>query len=232
MMKFRKPESGTSLLKIDGDMLRGKVVKRLNRFAVSVETEMGEILCHLHDPGRLKELIFPGSDVIIRRKEGEKTSYSITYAVISDELVLIDKRFDNKIAENFMEMPFFREVSYRDSRFDFSKDSNFVEVKGCSMKVNSNTVVFPDAPSKRASKHISQLTEMKKEGKSPGIIFLIFREADFFYPNFLTDSEFSKNFFSAVNAGMDMLFPVLKIKQNSVILSKYASVGKNPFTVK
>lgn len=228
-MKFIKPESGTQLLKIEGQMYSGKVVKRLNRFSVIVNTEMGDILCHLHDPGRLKELIFHGSDVIIRKKEGPKTSYSVTFAVVSNELVLIDKRFDNKIAENFLEIPFLKEVQYKDSRFDFSKDNDFVEVKGCSMKINRDTVVFPDAPSERASKHLRELITLKLEGKNPGIIFLIFSEADFFYPNFITDRKFSENFFSAMDAGIDMLFPVIKIKQNVATLHKYASIGKNPF---
>jgi sugar fermentation stimulation protein A len=37
------------------------VVKRLNRFLVEINDENGKSLCHLHDPGRLEELIFNGS---------------------------------------------------------------------------------------------------------------------------------------------------------------------------
>ncbi|HHY75870.1 MAG TPA: DNA/RNA nuclease SfsA [Firmicutes bacterium] len=48
----------------------GLVVRRLNRFVAVVMLDGREVLCHVADSGRLKELIFPGNRVMVRPVAG------------------------------------------------------------------------------------------------------------------------------------------------------------------
>lgn len=57
------------------------------------------------------------------------------------------------------------ETKYGNSRFDFYIETPdkkiFMEVKGVTLEEN-NCVMFPDAPSERALKHVEELTEAKR----------------------------------------------------------------------
>lgn len=75
--------------------------------------------CHLHDPGRLKELIYLGDIVLIRDTRGEKTNCSITAAYANGTYVIIDSRLHNKIASKFLPSNSRREIRIGDSKIDF-----------------------------------------------------------------------------------------------------------------
>lgn len=50
-----------------GDLVPGTVVARPNRFTVVVDMNGLEVRAHMADPGRLRELIFPGSSIMVRK---------------------------------------------------------------------------------------------------------------------------------------------------------------------
>lgn len=228
MSLFRYPEIGEEVLKIRERMIPATVIKRKNRFLVQVKMDGRELDVHLHDPGRLRELIYPGSEVLIRKTHGDRTNYSITAAMKNDETIIIDTRFHNQIGEKFISEPTGREVKYEDSRFDFSIENGFVEIKGCTMQMD-NYVIFPDAPSVRGAKHLMELTYLKKEGRDTGVVFLLFRgRADYFYPNKITDQKFSTAFFEAYSGGVEMIFPRFIMEGSSIIFNGVASLGRDP----
>ncbi|MHB1440088.1 MAG: DNA/RNA nuclease SfsA [Cuniculiplasma sp.] len=228
-MKVKDLAIGHEIMKITPESTDAIVVERINRFLVDVNLD-GEIVhVHLHDPGRLRELIYPGSKVRIRRTEGKKTAFSITSCVMNGEEILLDTRFHNKIAESLLDVQFRREVTHGDSRYDFATENGFLEVKGCSMKVQ-NYVIFPDAPTVRGVKHLSNLTRMKGEGMDTGIMFLIFRkDAQYFYPNGMTDPDFRDAFLNARAKGVRFYFPKFSLKRDTIFFDGYVSQGKDPF---
>jgi sugar fermentation stimulation protein A len=111
---------------IDGPKLRGDFVSRPNRFLVLVRIDHNVTPCYLPDPGRLKELLQPGVELLVRRPStgvlsgksqrgingrGEpeakrelskrKTEYDV-YAVIlkdgeTERLVSVDSRLPNRL---------------------------------------------------------------------------------------------------------------------------------------
>lgn len=225
---FRYPEVGEEVLKIKERMIPAVVVKRMNRFLVQVKIEGRDADVHLHDPGRLKELIYPGADVLIRKTHGDRTNYSITAALKNNETILVDTRFHNQIGEMFIEEPTGREVKYEDSRFDFSVMDGFVEIKGCTMQIH-DYVIFPDAPSIRGTKHLMELSHLKRSGRNAGVIFLLFRgKADYFYPNKITDQKFAAAFFEALSSGVEICFPRFIMEETSIIYNGTASLGRDP----
>ncbi|EQB69171.1 MAG: sugar fermentation stimulation protein SfsA [Cuniculiplasma sp. C_DKE] len=228
-MEFRKIEYGHRVMKIDSELTEATVIERKNRFLVEVESSGRTLNVHLHDPGRLKELIFPGSKVNIRKSKGEKTSFSITSVIHNGEEILIDTRFHNRIAEIFINGSFRREVTHGDSRYDFGIEDGYVEVKGCSMQLGEY-VIFPDAPTSRGAKHIRNLTKMRNEGMDTNLIFLLFRRnTKYFYPNIATDPIFAEAFFKAVSSGVGMIFPRFSMKGDSIFFDGMNTIGENPF---
>lgn len=134
----------TSLLKITTDA-EGIILSRPNRFLAIVDIpklDLGDVNVHVHDPGRLKELLFPGNKVLLRwaEKEGRKTKWDVIAAwwpgepdtgstEPSGQWVLIHSGYHSAIAEAILTDPELspfgtlvshrREVKVGKSRMDF-----------------------------------------------------------------------------------------------------------------
>ena len=114
-----------------------------------------------------------------------------------------------------------------DSRFDFLleqfKNKMILEVKSVYL-VKNNISLFPDAITKRGTKHLKHLMELKDRGYYTSILFVIQRkDAKSFMPNYECDPIFSKNLELAYKKGV--LINVIKIE---VLPSKLSNLGKIP----
>ncbi len=187
--------------------------KRLNRFVV--ETESGR-RCHLHDPGRLEELLYPGAPLyMVEKSRGLKCE--IYYTRKNDEYVLINSKIHSDIAENIINSDLFKdfkiirkEVKVKKSRIDFLLEHKnrefYLEVKGCTLTKNG-VALFPDAPTERGRRHVEELENLIEKGYEGGVMFLVFRKSEYFSPNWETDPEFSEALKRAYNKGLK-IFPV------------------------
>ena len=153
---MNSPSIGELVIPFDFESFEGVVLQRPNRFVVSVARAGSSLECHLHDPGRLKELIYPGNSVLFRKTTGVRTSFSITAARKGADWILTDSRFHNAIAKRFLSGDARAEVRLGKSRIDFLEGDRYVEVKGCSLETGG-TAMFPDAPSVRATRHLKEL---------------------------------------------------------------------------
>jgi sugar fermentation stimulation protein len=191
---FSDPEIGATVLELQSKMFEARVVERINRFLVKVSTPGDEILCHLHDPGRLKELIFRGNAVLIRESQGNKTHYSITAASQDGEWVLTDTRFHSSIAKKFLPENALQEVRVGKHRLDFLSGQTYIEVKGCTLMVD-HVAMFPDAPTARGVEHLKLLRNLVNSGYGAELIVLVLRTgARCFLPNKETDPGFHSEF--------------------------------------
>ncbi len=218
MSLFRFPPPCTPLMTFTEDLVEGIVMERVNRFLAKVKVD-GDILpVHVHDPGRIRELIYPGSRALIRKSNGIKTSHSLTAAITSEgEKVMLDTRFHNQMGRQFISGNPEPEKKYLESRFDFRTERGFVEIKGCSM-LSGNYAIFPDAPTLRGARHLRELSMAKSEGMDAGVIFLIGRsKAEYFYPNVSTDPSFSAEFFKAMENGVEMIFPKYQMIASEIV---------------
>ncbi len=194
------------LLKIKTDE-SGIFLERPNRFLGRVKLRNNKIVyAHIHDPGRLKELLFPGNKVFVRHATNEerKTKWDLIAASSGGRRILVNSSFHRSIAEAIIKNPSispFRavdeiraEVKNGDSRIDFLLVKNgikiWVEVKGCTL-IKGETALFPDAPTLRGRKHLLNLIASKKRGDESAVLFLLFVDAKQFSPNTETDPLFS-----------------------------------------
>ena len=188
------------------NLMKGLFVSRPNRFAGEIKYKGKKESAHIHDPGRLKELLIEGVDVLFTHSRG-KLKYYIKAVYDDDEWVLIDTALHSNIAQKVFELlPEFskvkeirREVKLGNSRIDFLLDDVPLEVKGVTL-VREGIALFPDAPTERRARHVREIIEHN------GIIFfLIFRKARCFSPNLEMDPKFSKNLSEARKKGIKIL---------------------------
>lgn len=209
-------------------LIKVKYISRPNRFTVEFKNEKNEIeLAHLHDPGRLKELLIADTDILIKyiptyKKTGRKTKYDVISAKYQGEWVLLNSSYHNQLVSEIIKGKKINEIkdfhihkpeyTYKNSRLDFllKDDMNndlYLEVKGCTL-VEEGLAKFPDAPTKRGKKHVDELIKIRKKSLNSAIIILILQNtAKFFTPNFETDKAFSDSLKEAYENDVK-IFPI------------------------
>ena len=216
---------------------KGIFLERPNRFVAQVKIDDEEVTCHVHDSGRIKELLYKGNEVGIKKVKDtakRKTQWDLICATTpeKDEEVLLNTAYHRYISENLIKdfsiSPFGKvdtikaEVKNGESRLDYllTKDGKniWVEVKGVSLSIDK-VAMFPDAPSTRACKHLKELMKIKESGDRAAILLLVFRESKSFRPKYETDPEFSKLFYEAIKAGVEVYPVQFCLKDGSIYYS-------------
>jgi sugar fermentation stimulation protein A len=216
-----------------GDLAEAEFVERVNKFLCTVVLD-GEIQeVHLHDPGRLQELLLPGSRVLLRKEDAphRKTNYDLVGVYAGKTLVSCDSRVPNTLVMKALkekaipELPEYEhivsEYTYKTSRIDFCLDQEIlIEVKGVTL-VRNGLALFPDAPTKRGKKHVEALKFALKEGFRSYIFFVIQRpDAYRFSPNADTDFAFTHTLDHAVKNGVNILVYTAEFVGNFMYLKE------------
>ncbi len=203
------------------NLIHGKFVERPNRFTVIFKIENGSTqIAHLRDPGRLKELLIPGIQLLIRKappNPKRKTKYDVIAVFNQNIWVLINSGFHSDIADELIKSDLIKEISdysiqrreytYGKSRIDFilenyNKIKMLLEVKGCTL-VENGLAKFPDAPTLRGKKHLGELSHSLDDGYEATVLFLIIREDVLeFSPNKTMDPDFSEALMKANEKGV------------------------------
>ncbi|PVU71301.1 hypothetical protein DDW08_04435 [Vulcanisaeta sp. SCGC AB-777_J10] len=134
----------------------GTFLERLNRFVGIAEINGERVRVHIHDPGRLRELLRPGVRIHAYNKVGGKTRYYLVAVDLGDELVLVNSAIHNDIVawlvSNGIVLRRYqvvrREPVFGSGRFDLllrspSGKEAFMEVKGVTL-VDNGVAKFPD----------------------------------------------------------------------------------------
>ena len=198
-------------MKYKGRIKEGVFLSRPNRFIAYVMVDGREEKCHVKNTGRCRELLVPGCKVYLEESENPNRSTRFdlvaTEKKIGDSSILInmDSQAPNSVVEEWLrkgelfgeKAEVKREVTYSDSRFDFSITDesgriSFLEVKGCTLEKNG-VVMFPDAPTERGVKHVKELIKAKKEGYGAYILILVqMCGVKYFVPNWDTHPAFGE----------------------------------------
>lgn len=200
-------------------IVKGKFVRRDNRFIAQVEINGAVETCHVKNTGRCKELLTKGAEVYLEPSTNpeRKTKFSLVTVNKRGRLVNMDSQAPNKVVEEaikegwlFDSVTYYRrEYTYGNSRFDFyierAGEKAFVEVKGVTLE-NNNVVSFPDAPSERAVKHIEELKKAVDEGYNAYVIFVVqMSDVDYFVPNYENHKAFADKLTEVSKEGVNIL---------------------------
>ncbi|HJC57785.1 MAG TPA: A/G-specific adenine glycosylase [Candidatus Eisenbergiella intestinipullorum] len=215
----------------------GIFLERPNRFVAYVLLDGKREKVHVKNTGRCRELLQEGTPVYLEPCSGasRSTAYDLVAVKKGDRIVNMDSAAPNKAAEEWLRAGGLyadvREVrpecTFGSSRFDFrlrvggpeEERTVWVEVKGVNLE-QEGTALFPDAPSRRAVKHVEELAEAKKGGDGAVLLFVVQMEGIVrFMPNVQTQPEFAAALLAAKKAGVDILAMGCRVTEDGMELS-------------
>lgn len=217
-----------------GKILPARFLSRPNRFVARVEAEGEELVCHVKNTGRCRELLVPGATVWLEESPNpsRKTKFDLIAVEKGDRLINMDAQAPNKMFGEWAAAGGFREgltllrpeTTYGSSRFDFywesSKSRGFVEVKGVTLE-EDGVVRFPDAPTLRGVKHLDELVKAHEAGYEAAVCFVIQMEnVRWFAPNDVTHPEFGQALRRAAQAGVEILAMDCAVTPQSLTMGK------------
>lgn len=199
------------------EILPAEFLSRPNRFIAHVRLGGEEVVCHVKNTGRCRELLVPGAKVWLERgtNPARKTAYDLVTVEKGSRLVNMDAQAPNKIfGEWAMNLEpgilgIRPEVTFLDSRLDFlletERGKHFVEVKGVTLERDGH-VLFPDAPTERGVRHLHTLMQAVEQGYRATAFFVV-QMADVldFSPNDDTHPAFGAALRQAAAAGVQVL---------------------------
>lgn len=216
----------------------GIFIERKNRFIAIVEVEGNEEVVHVKNTGRCQELLRKGASVYVQRANNpeRKTKWDLISVKKGRKWVNIDSQVPNDLLEewigqgNLFVSPkrMKREYRYQNSRLDFYIEEGekkiLMEVKGVTLEDNG-MVLFPDAPSQRAIRHIEDLIQAKKAGYEAYLFFVVqMKEVEFFIPNISMHPEFSEVLWKAKEAGVQICARDCRVEKDEIEIREEVEV--------
>ena len=217
--------------------------ERPNRFIAHCFLEGEEVIAHVKNTGKCKELLVPGTTVYLQHHDNpkRKTAYSLIAVKKGERLINMDSQVPNKVCiealkNGKLKLPGMGEqldlikgeYTYGNSRFDVyverGDEKAFIEVKGVTLE-EDGVVRFPDAPTERGVKHVYEMIEAVKEGYRGYILFVIQKDnVKYFEPNDTTHKAFGDALREAKKKGVEILAYDTKITKNSIVLGKEVEI--------
>ena len=212
--------------------VKAEFIERPNRFVAKVKLDGKEIYCHVKNTGRCRELLVPGTSVWLEDSENPKRKYRYSLVTVQkgERLVNMDSQAPNKAVHEWLKsgglfdnITLLRpESRYGSSRFDFYCEYEgrkaFIEVKGVTLE-NSNIVSFPDAPTERGARHVSELIECMKDGYEAYIIFVIqMKDVLYLTPNEDHDPVFASALRKAESEGVNIIAVDCRISESKMVI--------------
>jgi sugar fermentation stimulation protein A len=219
----------------------GIFISRPNRFLAKVQIAGEEVLCHVKNTGRCRELLRPGARLILQHHDNprRRTAYSVIGVYKGDVLVNMDSQAPNQVAYEWAlagadglfgeVVSVKREQTYGNSRFDLylecigetgAASRIFMEVKGVTLE-EDGVARFPDAPTERGLKHVEELVSCGKEGYGACLLFVVqMKGVVRLEPNWQTHRAFGEALLRAKSAGVRILAYDCLVTTDSLTLCK------------
>jgi len=222
------------------NVVTAQFLKRPNRFTAHVLLNGVEEIVHVKNTGRCKEILTQGTRVVLEvaQNPNRKTAYSLICGYKEDTLINIDSQIpnavvfeaiENKKIKDFLEVnKLKREVFYGNSRFDIyfetPAEKGFIEVKGVTLEEHG-TAMFPDAPTERGTKHITEMIKAVQEGYVGYVFFLIqMKGVKNFTPHEKMDKEFASALKNARKNGVKVLAYDSFVTENEITIGREVKV--------
>jgi len=171
-----------------------RFIQRPNRFLAYCQLEQtGEtVIAHVKNTGRGQEVFLPQALVALTYQASmtRKTDYDLIAVKKGERWINIDSQVPNTLAVQALQngtislpgltgnlVSLKRERRYGQSRFDIYLETDtgqraFVEVKGMTLE-NQGIGAFPDAPTLRGLKHVTELTQATVAGYRCYLLFVV-----------------------------------------------------------
>ena len=213
-------------------------LRRPNRFIAHCLLDGREVVAHVKNTGRCRELLLPGVTVYLEHSDtpGRKTAYSLIGVQKGERLINMDSQAPNKVvgealAQGTLPLDSLsgRQVTkirpeYRmgESRLDFLVETEaypvYLEVKGVTLE-EDGVVLFPDAPTQRGIKHLEELSRLAQQGEHTALVLVVQMEnVRYFTPNRKTHPQFGEALEAAAQAGVELCCCDCLVTPDSMVL--------------
>lgn len=215
------------------NMKKGYFISRPNRFIAYVEIDGVAETVHVKNTGRCAELLVPGAVVFVQDSlnPARKTRWDLIGVKKGPHMVNIDSQAPNKaVKEWLMKGEFIPDITlirpeytYGSSRIDLYVEAGerkfLIEVKGVTLE-KDGTAMFPDAPSERAVKHVTELVKAVKDGYEAYIFFVIqIKGVHSFIPNADAHPEFAEALRKAASENVRILAYDCNVTEDSLTIA-------------
>ena len=174
------------------NLIIGKFISRINRFTVEFMDEEGKLnIAHLHDPGRLTELLIKNVNILVKyvptyKKTNRKTKYDVIAIEYNNNFVLLNSGYHNQLVNEIIDD---KTIKYLENFHVLKPEYSYGN-----SRLNDKTAKFPDAPTIRGKKHVDELVKIREDNELSTIVILILQnDAEVFSPNYETDPDFSES---------------------------------------
>ena len=222
----------------DKPLKQGTLIRRYKRFLADVRLPGGdEITIHCPNSGSMKSCSEPGSPVCFSRSDNPGRKYPHTLEMVPNGTTWIGVNTSraNSIAAEAIEKGHIEELSNsttirsevktsEGSRLDLLVETaggqTYVEVKNCSLAVNG-VALFPDAVTKRGTKHLRELERLVESGFRGVIFFLVQRlDCDRFSPASAIDHEYAATLAEVHHKGVEILAYQARVTPHSIAVTR------------
>ena len=195
------------------------IIERINRFVVKIILDSAVLKAYINNTGRLQDYIVKGRrGFCIPHQKRLKTDCRL-FAIREKKLAaVIDTQLQMQALEKIIPLNLLswikgcrilkRNAKLGSSLIDYLLECNgekiYLEVKSAVLR-NGEYATYPDCPSLRGRRHISELTNHVKNGGRGVILFIAaLPGVKSFKPNSLADPEVSRLLIEAKEAGVDI----------------------------
>lgn len=225
-------------MKIPEPRQHGRLIQRYKRFLADVRLSDGTVMTvHCPNSGSMKGCSTPDSEVIISQSQNPGRKYAWTLEMIKEKDCwigvntsltnkLVEEALINGVIDEFGKLDKIqREVKVSDkSRLDFlvqgEKRQTYIEVKNCSLAEN-DIALFPDAVTKRGTKHLLELDRLLSDEVGAAVLFCIQRsDAESFMPAESIDPEYAETLYKVHENGVKVLAYQAEVSPDSVIITR------------
>lgn len=218
--------------------------ERQNRFIATCIKDTGEeIITHVKNTGRCKELLIPGVQVAVnfQDKATRKTKYDLVSVKKEGAWFNIDSQLPNDLVEEGIKQNLIkfailrgkvtdlkREFTYKDSRIDFLIETDLgekllVEVKGMTLEAD-RIGSFPDAPTLRGLKHVETLIDANEDGYLRAVLFVVqFESIDVATINKEMQPDLQAAFQKGIEQGLEVLAYNCHVTPDEVVIKEQVS---------
>ncbi len=227
-------------------LIKGTLIKRYKRFLADIILENGDqITAHTPNTGSMRGCSEQGSTVWLRDTKNPDRKYPYSWEMVETKpnvLVGINTHLSNFLVEEAIKNEIITELQGYDqirhevkygienSRIDLmlidqqpegeEKQDCYVEVKNVTL-VEDNIAYFPDAVTKRGSKHLRELQTMVEQGKRAIIFYCVQRnDVEEVRPADKIDPEYGQLLRTAINSGVEAIAYSAKISPVEIELVK------------
>ncbi|MDP4146486.1 MAG: DNA/RNA nuclease SfsA [Bacillota bacterium] len=227
---------------IENTVVRAEFIKRPNRFQAYVKLNGEELMVHVPNTGRCKEILIPGCTALLREENNpaRKTRYDLIGAYKGGKFINIDSQVPNKVVEEALKAGridalkkytiVHRERTFGNSRFDFKLSNEkgeayYLEVKGVTFE-EDGLAQFPDAPTDRGRKHLLELIDVKNADMGAGVLFLMQMDnIKCFKPYDEMDRKFGEALRLAFSNEVDIFAYECLVDEKNITLNKKVNIS-------